>query len=671
MELSNLISSLGWTIINSLWQGLFILVILAIAMVLINPRHSKIRSTIAYACLLMVFAASIRTFTDLSIESAITFESDVKHSLFDNYNLALFNDLAEKDNKIANTSILTWDGIMHSVSSFGSKHINYIVILWFSGIIFLTSRILGGYYYMQQIKTKNLVNVDSRWLLILKSISEKLELSKPVQLFESTVIKFPTVIGYFKPVILMPLGTLSGMSVDQIEMILAHEIAHIKRADYLLNLIQSFLEILYFFNPAVWIISKIIRIEREYACDDLALSINDDSSILAKALLTVHEHDVDRPIVAVSALGTKNSLLGRIKRMTKKNINLVNYPRKLVLSLALIAALFTITFLACSSSMENLNNQNVMSASAINFPSAASNTEMAALPIEPEEISPLEEIDKIEDLAKIERIKESNGKRKFNFHKDDVHWSGTVKNGKVVNLYKDGERVADNKIKDHEDFILDTLDEIDTELADLEIDMDEFKEDMARLKEDLKDIKIDVDFDHLNEINEHFNSAEFKNKMKGLKESLKDMHFEINDEHWKANFDHFNSDEFKHEMRNLKDELNDFDFNFDFDFDFDSESFKVDMENLKESLKDIKVDISGLDIDLSDFKVELKDLKVEMKKLKNFMNDLREDLVKENYLSSEDEDFEMDFDKDEITVDGKKLPDNLHKRYLETSKKRV
>lgn len=670
MDLSNIITALGWTILNSLWQGLFVLLILAITMLIINPKYSKIRSMIAFACLLFVFAASIRTFTDLYSQQTSTNQNTTQIFTEDS-NFALLYEIPVNDNINANTSISTWDGIMSSISSYGSKNLNLIVGIWFFGMLILTFKMLGGYFYMQRMKTQDLVSVKPKWHKMLSNISKKLEISKTIKLFESTIVKFPTVIGYFKPVVLMPLGSLSGMPSEQIEMILAHELAHIKRSDYLLNLVQSFLEILYFFNPSIWIISKIIRNEREFACDDLALEFNNDSKILANALLQLHQNKIIKPVVALSALGTQNSLLGRIKRMVHKNNNQPSYQKKIMFSGILIIAISTLTFIACSSSADNYNTQRSMQTTSAGILSSSNDVKKSESYFEPEETSPIVDIEKIDEIENITLVKYDNvndGKRKFNFHKDDTHWKGVVEDGKLISLYRDGDKIPENELNNHEGFVLNTLDEIDDALADIEIDMDDLKEDIAQLKEDLKDIKIDIDLDEFHDIEKHFNSDEFKKEMHELKESLKDIKIDVDYEHLHELGEHFNSEEFKLEMENMKTELEKL-HDLKIDFDFDDESFKESMKELKEGLKDIKIDMSDLDIDLSDLKIDISELKVEMTKLKGFMKEMKSDLVSEGYVEDNNDGFDLELDENEITVNDKKLPDHLHKRYLKMYKK--
>jgi beta-lactamase regulating signal transducer with metallopeptidase domain len=125
-----------------------------------------------------------------------------------------------------------------------------------------------------------------------------LHVFKPVTLLESALVKVPTVIGWLKPVILIPPSALIGLTPQQFELILTHELAHIRRHDYLVNLLQTIIETLLFYHPAVWWVSLQIRCERENACDDLAVSLSSDPVIYARTLV-----EMERLRKAVSSLG--------------------------------------------------------------------------------------------------------------------------------------------------------------------------------------------------------------------------------------------------------------------------------------------------------------------------------------------------------------------------------
>ena len=144
-------------------------------------------------------------------------------------------------------------------------------------------------------------------------LARRLHVSRGVRLLESSIVEVPTVVGWLKPVILIPTSALAGLSPLQLEAILAHELAHIRRHDYLVNLLQTLVETLLFYHPAVWWVSKQIRIERENCCDDLAVSLCGDPILYAQALADLEHLRGAGANLALAANG--GSLLHRVKRL--------------------------------------------------------------------------------------------------------------------------------------------------------------------------------------------------------------------------------------------------------------------------------------------------------------------------------------------------------------------
>lgn len=677
MEISNLIHVLGWTLLNSLWQAVLICLLLGISLLFINPKYSKIRSMLAYGSLLLIFAASIRTFSELSVTINPLQKEIINRSKVINSNLVIFYE--NQKSLIESSSNLSKpfpQNTIRMISVFLHQNLNYIVSMWFVGIILLSIRMTGGYLYLNKIRNHNVFPVNAKWDKILQRVALRLEVKRKIKFLESTIIKFPTVIGFFKPVILMPFGMLTEIPYSQIEIILAHEIAHIKRSDYLFNLIQTFIEIIYFFNPAVWIISKIIRNEREYACDDSALEIiGEDKNIdFAKALINIQGSKINKPVVAISVLGTKNSIFRRIKRMLTKNHTSINYPRKFGVAAVLVVSLVIITMLACSTSSESFNN-NKTNAGFVNLSGNQTTNDNEEFTNQNQTVEFKNNNQNLDSHENNWRTETSNGARKFKFYKDDIQWKGEIKNGKLLQLYKDGEKIPQSEFGEYENFILDTLNEIDDAMADLDINMKELKSNLRHLKEELKDLKVDIDTDALQK---EFKSQEFQNQMSELKESLKEMKFEFNDqfseeikktiaenENLKFDFQHFKSEEFKKEMQKIKEEFRKLK---DIKIDFDKELFKESMKDLQKNMKNLNFNMNDLKVDLSNLKIDLSDLKIELKKLKDFSNYLREDLTSEGYLSNKNEDFNFRLNRVEAIFEGQKLPDILHQKYLQKYK---
>lgn len=201
------------------------------------------------------------------------------------------------------------------------RYLPWLVVSWFVGVVALSIRLLGGLFITQKLRTKHTKAVPSEIEARLESLASQLKL-KGVKVLESLSVQVPMVIGWLRPVVLLPTSAISGLSVRQLEMILAHELAHIRRHDYLVNLLQTIIETLFFYHPAVWWVSHKIRETREHCCDDLAVALCGGNKFhYAQALASL---DSLRPgsSLAVSNLtvaASGGSLLQRIERLAGRN----------------------------------------------------------------------------------------------------------------------------------------------------------------------------------------------------------------------------------------------------------------------------------------------------------------------------------------------------------------
>jgi len=193
----------------------------------------------------------------------------------------------------------------------------YIVSGWLVGVFALSVWHLGGWAQLQRLRRKMVKQVDDKLHSKLKELAKRLRVKQTIQLMESALVQIPTVVGWLRPVILLPASALTGLSAEQLEAILAHELAHIKRCDYLINILQTVVEILGFYHPAVWWVSHKIRAERENCCDDLAVSISGDRVCYARALTSMEEIRTGQGQLAVAAAG--GNLFRRIRRVVGKD----------------------------------------------------------------------------------------------------------------------------------------------------------------------------------------------------------------------------------------------------------------------------------------------------------------------------------------------------------------
>ena len=188
-----------------------------------------------------------------------------------------------------------------------------IVLVWLVGVFVAALRPLLSWHTVRRLRTDGVEPVRETIEAALRRAADRLGITRSVALLQSALVKAPVVVGCFRPAILLPLSVLTELPQSQLELILAHELAHIRRHDYLVNLIQAFVETLFFYHPGVWWLSRTIRNERENCCDDVAMSTVNNRAEYGEALLAMARlRSVATPLPLAARGG---SLLSRIRRI--------------------------------------------------------------------------------------------------------------------------------------------------------------------------------------------------------------------------------------------------------------------------------------------------------------------------------------------------------------------
>ncbi len=319
------INALGWTLVHFLWQGTAIALLLKCANLLSNNAHVRYVFSCFALCLMM--SAPIITFSLLYTPKPV-----VQHMY------AILSPMPQptpSSEQINPPSIIQTPKFRspsnpqlqiitpspqptYRPQPTRSQHLTntlnqnlfWFVNLWFFGVAFLSLRLLYIWLHTQHLKHKHIQPVHKDWEDRLKHLLHRLKIHQKVRLLESTIAQSPMVIGWFKPVILIPTSTFLGLTQQQIETILIHELAHIRRYDYLINLLQTLVETVLFYHPAVWWVSRQMRIEREHCCDDLTLATCGNAITYARALTQLETH---RQHTAIAASG--GNLRQRIQRI--------------------------------------------------------------------------------------------------------------------------------------------------------------------------------------------------------------------------------------------------------------------------------------------------------------------------------------------------------------------
>ena len=188
----------------------------------------------------------------------------------------------------------------------------WVVAFWLTGATALSLRLLGGWILAERLRCGMARPASAEWQRVLERLKARISVSRPVRLLVSGRVQAPAAMGWLRPIVLVPIGALAGLPAAQMEALLLHELAHIRRNDYLAHILQSAVEAVFFYHPAVWWISEHMRAERELCCDDIAVSVTGDAAVYARALAAFDQARWVQPAVMAANGG---SLAERIARL--------------------------------------------------------------------------------------------------------------------------------------------------------------------------------------------------------------------------------------------------------------------------------------------------------------------------------------------------------------------
>jgi beta-lactamase regulating signal transducer with metallopeptidase domain len=293
--------TLGWALLHFVWQGALIALLFGASNLVLRKVGASLRYSLACLAMLLMLATTVTTFLWLGFHPAASvgaLDTVLRPAL-----LVSVSAVRTAGSGSAGIRLAQWlDG-----------RLIWMVALWSVGVVILSLRTAGGWLLAQTLKRQSTSPAEPAWQDALVRLARRLEVRRHVTLCESMLAKVPTVIGCLRPVILLPVSALVGLTPEMMEALLAHELAHIRRHDYLVNMLQTAVETLLFYHPAVWWIGKRIRQERENCCDDLAVAACGDALTYARALTELEQIRGTQPRLAMAATG--GSLLARIRRL--------------------------------------------------------------------------------------------------------------------------------------------------------------------------------------------------------------------------------------------------------------------------------------------------------------------------------------------------------------------
>jgi beta-lactamase regulating signal transducer with metallopeptidase domain len=332
------IKALCRMLLHSLWQGLVISIFAGFVILISRSWPSALRYIIK-ACLFCLFI----------IATVITFFYELNNtatSIPDQGSIISYaSNEAISGNQINSGNSNTIKYFLTQALEWSNSHASWIVAAWFFIFMMKLFRMMKAVRHLQHIRNFDIYEPSIVWKNKLREFVSALRLQVPIRFMESGLIHVPVVFGFLKPIILVPFGILTNLPPEQAEAILLHELAHIKRRDFIFNLLQNFIEKLFFFNlPVLWL-SQSIREEREYCCDDLAVGITGNKKAFIQALVTFQEYKQYTYTYEMTFPGTKNQLLNRVQRIINgRNKKLTGMEKISFLLTLLITGLMAISF---------------------------------------------------------------------------------------------------------------------------------------------------------------------------------------------------------------------------------------------------------------------------------------------------------------------------------------
>lgn len=334
---TDLVTALGWAILHSLWQALLVFACLRIVLRLWPNATSGIKYNLSFLSLAGIFGwflvTMYRQLAAISeVHDTIAWSGAAAAPAAPLHLPAVYQRQQE----------LVW--------MFPNLETSFpiLVALYIAGVGVMCIKLAADLAQLRQIRKRQVLPADMAWEHYLARLTQQLQIPRKVKLLVSRHIQVPVMIGFLKPVILLPVAMFNNLSAEQLEAILLHELAHIKRNDYLLNIFQSIVETALFFNPFVWWISRYVRQEREHCCDDMVIAHNIQPLHYAKALVALEEYRFTTNPMVMAAADNKQHLFYRIKRIMEMKTSHLNYTQKLMAMLIIAVGLTAIAWITPS-----------------------------------------------------------------------------------------------------------------------------------------------------------------------------------------------------------------------------------------------------------------------------------------------------------------------------------
>ncbi len=313
-----LTEAVGWALLHSLWQGAFVALLFAVGLTLLRGRNPQLHYLLGCAALVLLIALPVVT-------GVMLYDPDVQTraalpDLEPTVGVASAEHVAPLQGEVTAPAILAAPSASFLPEHFTARLMitlqtstPWLAAVWLVAVVLLLLRLLGQALYVHRFRARHRTHADVVWQARARALALRLGIRSVWQVVQSDRVESPLTFGVLRPLIVLPTSAITGMPAVQLEAILAHELAHIKRHDFVVNLVQCVVETLLFYHPAVWWVSNAVRRAREECCDDVAVSVCGDAKLYARALTNLETLRQHRPALALAA--TDMPLLARVRRL--------------------------------------------------------------------------------------------------------------------------------------------------------------------------------------------------------------------------------------------------------------------------------------------------------------------------------------------------------------------
>ena len=341
-----IVDSVGWVLLHFVWQGAAIALALDVLLALTRDGQARLRYAFSCGALALMLIAPVATAATVMTATLGPPPAGVPGNVLTSGSAltpghgpeGVAGDTALRPAISIRTSLPAAASATGKTSAIAqlivARAMPWLVLGWFSGVLALSIRLIGGWWSTRSLRFVGVSPAPDWCKAQLIALSARMRVGRPVSIVSSIRTSVPVVLGHVKPVIVLPAAALSGLSPAQLDAILAHELAHVRRHDYLVNLAQAVIETLLFYHPAVWWVSRQVRETREHCCDDLAVTVCGNRREYVHALLDLEQLRDSTPALALGA--TDGSLLARGRRLLAPRQQAASAPRLAASVVALI-----------------------------------------------------------------------------------------------------------------------------------------------------------------------------------------------------------------------------------------------------------------------------------------------------------------------------------------------